>query len=224
MFRKLVCIIPFILLMGINQVSAEVLGFFETESGIRGVVTGKEGYGALEIALSTGNVIISTVSLKNCQWQLQGNKVSSLRASKKIQGKNIRVVVENGSFYIPIFGAKFVNKKFANVYFENSDTLRIKKINLPIEGGEIKGFKVLENKIDLLVYNQKTFVEKSEDGDYLYGISRDGENMMVKVNQNKAEIARKLNSNDADIFWSDGEKLYCINGITLKLEEVVEEK
>ena len=203
---------------------AEAIGFFQTNSGVQGVVTGSSGgFGPTEISFAASSGTAKIIkSLVNSSWKLEGDSVvDGTNFPSTLPGSYIGIAVEGGNFYIPSFGATYfpAARGPAKVFFEASGG-KVGQIELPISGGEIKGFRVGKNGIELLIYERKSYTKKSKEGRTLFAVDPIGQNVMITVTRRQAEVSKRLSSKRSDVFWSDGDRLIGIDQDSLRIQSL----
>lgn len=202
--------------------SAGVIGYFEDASGIRGIVLGQEsGFGPIEIVFAPPTAKLR-LPLDQSRWSLRGGEVHIAKAyPKELPGTGyIEIAVDLGNYYIPTFGSSFLGMSPAVIFFRPHNE-SIREILLPFAGGEIKGFKVHGNDLDLLMFVRKISQKKSKDGRQLYGIAHSGHNAMLSIGPGGLISKTHFKSVDPDIFWIANGKFYGVDEQTLDLHERV---
>lgn len=207
-----------------DAAGAAVIGFFELPSGRQGVVTAvqAQGFGPMRIFLSTpGRQPVNRLEFESHGWSLRGEEIAPpMGAVSGVQGAEIAIVTGGGTFFLPPFGSTYFlgEKRKADIYFKGKNA-RVRKIALPIRGGEIKAFKVTSAGLELLVFDRQSKRAKAADGRELFGVAPTGENIVINVTSAGAGLARRLASTDPAVFWSRNDRLFKVNEQSMRLEE-----
>ena len=201
--------------------NAEVLGYFDNGAGLNGIVMGtSSNFKNIKIVLYLKGEKSNTVLLENAQWMLNGDTISAIgKTREEIPVGYMAIATQGGIYYIPCLGGGyFVTPGYPAKIFLVNKKDELKAIALPITGGEIRGFKVGKNGIDLLIYNRETLT-KVESGKRLYSHGRmPGENTKIYVLADKVGSFDKLKSNDPEIVWYENDKFVKFNSKAGKIE------
>lgn len=197
--KKTIFVSAIIGLMNVSSFAATgIVGYLETTSGNKYLVTG-ENYESVEIA-SINKKDKRSIRL-NSEFCVFGDNFKDLDSEVKFNAKYLRVDTKSEyKFYVPVFGTKFM-KDTAKIYIEGVDGNR-RHVLLPVEGGSIKGIKVLKDGVELLVFEQKTYTKQDKDGKTLYGVGHGGKNVKITLKMNKA------GGNNSSVLWVDGDSVY----------------
>lgn len=208
----------FLLILFITvPLGAEVIGVFQTLSGRQGIVTAptRSGFDSVEILLEPEGKR-ERLSLSS-GWSLEDDRIAA-RAAAPGKGPTISVRAAKGFFHLPAFAGTYMLNagEKAQVHFEDAQGRR-KPISLPIRGGEIRAFRVMPEGLELLVYDQPSISEIKEKGRRLFGVSRHGENVLIRVTPRGAGRAKQIGSRDSQIYWADKRGLFRVDEAALRL-------
>ena len=221
MAKPVLLIVGVLLINSAAVVKAEVLGYFNNGAGLTGVVSGDSAdLRDRKIDLYLNGIKSNTLLLERSSWKLEGDTIGPIgKVPESIPAGYMAVAAQDGIFYIPGLGRGFfVTAGYpAKIFFADKEN-EIKKIDLPVTGGEIRGFKIAKTGVDLLFYNRKTLT-KEENGKYLVSFGRaPGENVLIKASKDKVLSFEKLNSSDPEVIWCEDGKYSKVNSKTGKIE------
>lgn len=135
-------------------------------------------------------------------------------SDKKLFKRTLKIITAEGTYFVPMPGSTFLVNP-PRVYFETKDR-KLKKIGLPMSGGEIKGVEALNGGLKLFVYDRATS-QRVKGGRQLYVISRTGKNYMISVSSGGAVSAEDAGAGNDSVFWAEGGEFITIDNKTLAL-------